>query len=88
MNILMERRWHMRIFDVKLFWEACSDTDHYLVFAEVRERLAASKQGAQAFDEERFNLGKQNNLEVRKWYQIKISYRFATLENFKIIVRT
>jgi hypothetical protein len=30
---------------------------------------------------ERFNLRKQNELEVRKKYQIKISNRYAALEN-------
>ena len=45
---------------------------------EVRERLAVSKQGAHKFDMERFNLRK---LEVRKQYHIKISNRFASLQN-------
>jgi len=31
---------------------------------------------------ERFDLRKLNKLEVRKQYQIKISNRFAALENF------
>jgi hypothetical protein len=31
--------------------------------------------------EERFNLRKLNNLEVRKQYQIEITNRFAALEN-------
>jgi len=35
----------------------------------------------QKFDEERFNLRKLNELEVMKQYQIKISSRFAALEN-------
>ena len=49
--------------------------------AKVRERLAVSKQVAQTFDVERFNLRKLNELEVRKQYQIAISYNFAALEN-------
>ena len=49
--------------------------------AKVRERLAVSKQEAQRFDGERFNLRKLNELEVKKQYQIKISNRFAALEN-------
>jgi hypothetical protein len=49
--------------------------------AEVRERLAASKQSAQKFIVERFNLRKLNELEVRKQYQIEITNRFAALEN-------
>jgi len=38
------------------------------VVAKVRERLAGSKQEAQKFDGERFNLRKLNELEVRKQY--------------------
>jgi len=57
------------------------DTDHYLVVAKVMKRLTASKQTAQKFDGGRFNPKKLNELEVRKRYQIKISNRFADLEN-------
>jgi len=49
-------------------FEGSCDTDHYLVVAEVRERLAVSKQAAQKFDRERLNLRKLNKLEVRKEY--------------------
>jgi len=51
------------------------------VVAEVKERLAESKLAAQKFDVQRFNLRKLHELEVRKQYQIKISNRFAALEN-------
>jgi len=47
----------------------------------VRERLAVSKQAAQKFHGERFNLRKVNDLEIRKQYQIEISNRLAALEN-------
>jgi len=56
-------------------------TDPYLVVAKVRERLAVSKQAAQKFDGERFNLRKLNELEVRKQYQIEFTSRCAALEN-------
>ena len=46
-----------------------------------RERLAVSKQEAQNFDGERFNLRKLNELEVWEQYQIEITNRFATLGN-------
>jgi len=42
------------------------------VVAKVRERLAVSKQAAQKFDGERFNIRELNVLEVRKQYQIEI----------------
>jgi len=51
------------------------------VVAKVREKLAVSKQVAQRFEGERFNLRKLNELEVRKQYQIEITNRFAALEN-------
>jgi hypothetical protein len=58
------------------------DTDHYLVVAKVMERLAVSKQAAQKFDGERFNMRKLNELEVKKKYQI--TNRFAALENLNV----
>jgi hypothetical protein len=57
------------------------DTDNCLVVAKVREVLAVSKQAAQTFDMERFNLWKLSELEVRRQYQIKNSKRFAASEN-------
>ena len=43
--------------------------------------MAVSKQTAQKFDGERYNLGKHSDLEVRKLYQIEISNSLETLEN-------
>jgi hypothetical protein len=80
-QILIHRRWHSSILDVRSFRGADCDTDHYLVVAKVRERLAVSKQAAQKFDAERFNLKKLSELEFRKQYQLKILNRFAALEN-------
>jgi hypothetical protein len=47
----------------------------------VRERLAVSKQTAQKFDGERFNLRKLNEPEIKKKYQFEITNRVAGLEN-------
>ena len=49
--------------------------------AKVRETLAVRKEEAQKSDVERFNIRKLNKLEVRKQYQIKISYKSAVWEN-------
>jgi hypothetical protein len=47
-----------------------------------KKKLAVNEKASQKFDVERFNLGKLSELEVRKHHQIKISNRFAALENF------
>ena len=78
---MIDRRWCSSILDVQSFRGADCDTEHYLVVAEVRERLTVSKQAAHKFDGERFNLRKLNELEVRKQYQTEISKRVAALEN-------
>jgi ribosomal protein S25 len=51
------------------------------VVAKSRERMTVSKKAAQKVDVETFNLRKLSDLEVRKQYQIKISNRFAAMEN-------
>jgi hypothetical protein len=51
------------------------------VFANVRERLAVSKQAAHKFDLERFKLRKLSELEIKKQHQINIANNSAALEN-------
>ena len=80
-HILIDRRRQSNILDVRSFRGAECDTDHYLVVAKVRERLAVSKQAAQKLDGDRFNLRKLKDLEVKKQYQIGITNRFAALGN-------
>jgi hypothetical protein len=71
----------LRILDLRSLRGAASNNDHYVVVAKVKEILAVSKKTAQKSDGEIFNLRKLNELEVMKQYQIKISKRFAALEN-------
>jgi len=63
---LIDERWNSSILDVLLCRGTDCDTDHYLVVAKVREILVVSKQAAQKFDVEKFNLRKLSELEVRR----------------------
>jgi hypothetical protein len=61
-------------------WQQACDTDHYLVVAKVRERLAVNKQRSQRFHMEMFNLKKLNEVEGKEQYYVEVSNRFAALE--------
>jgi hypothetical protein len=56
------------------------DSNQCLVDENVREILAVVKQAVQKLDGEIFNLRNQNDLEVRKEYQVEISKRFAVFQ--------
>jgi hypothetical protein len=83
-HILIDSRRHLSVLDVRFFRGSNCDTYDYLVVAKVTERLAVSKQAAQKFDVERFNLRKLSELETMKEYHIKISNNFAALESFNV----
>ena len=67
-HVLTDLSWHSCVLDLRRFRGADCDTDHYLVIAKVREKLAVGKQAAQRFDRQRFNLRKLNELEVKEQY--------------------
>jgi hypothetical protein len=50
--------------------------------ANIRERLAVSKQPTHRVRMERFNLKKLNEVEGKEQYRVEISNRFVALENF------
>jgi uncharacterized FlaG/YvyC family protein len=54
------------------------------VVAKVRERLAVSKQTMHSAHLKRFNLKKLNEVEDKEQYRVKISNRFASVENLDV----
>jgi hypothetical protein len=80
-HILIDRRRHSSILDVRSFRGADCDSDHYLVVAKVRERLAVGKQLVKKMYVETFNLKQLNEEEVKEQYQITIKNKFAALDN-------
>jgi hypothetical protein len=71
-HILKDRRQHSSILDVRYFRGADCDSDHYLVVAKFRERLAVGKQMVKKMDVGRFNLKQLNEEEVKEQYQVAI----------------
>jgi hypothetical protein len=80
---LIDRRRHSSILDVQSFRGADCDTDHYLVAAKVRERLAVSKRAAEKIGMERFNVNKLNERDVKEQYQVTVRNKLAALENLE-----
>jgi hypothetical protein len=62
-HILVDRRWHSSILDVRSFRAADCDTYNHLVVGKARERLAVSKQTMHRVYMERFSLKKLNEVE-------------------------
>jgi hypothetical protein len=81
-HILVDRRRHLNVLDVRSFRTADCDTDHYLVVAKIWERLAMDKQRSQRFDMERFNLKKLNDVEGKEQLRVEMSNRFAAFRRF------
>jgi hypothetical protein len=80
-HILIDRKRHSSVLDDRSFRGADCDSDHYLVVAKVRERLAVSKRMVKKIGVERFNLNQLNEEEVKEQYQVTIKNKFAALEN-------
>jgi hypothetical protein len=57
-HMLIDRRWHSIILDVRSFSGADCDCDHSPVAAKVREGLAVIIQAAQNFYVKRYNIRK------------------------------
>jgi hypothetical protein len=53
-HILVDRRRHSNILDIRSYRTADCDTDHYLVVAKIMERLVVTKQRSHRFHTERW----------------------------------
>jgi hypothetical protein len=65
-HILIVRRRHSSILNIRSFRIAGCDIDHCLVVAKVRERLTVSKQSTHRLCTEMFSLEKLKGVEDKK----------------------
>jgi hypothetical protein len=86
-HILVDRRRHSNVLEVRSFRAADCDIDHYLVVAKVRQRLPANKQRSFRFHIERFNLKKLNEVEGKEQFRVEFSNRFAAFEDLDAEVK-
>jgi hypothetical protein len=81
-HIVVDRRRHSNVLDVRSFRAADCEYDHYLVVAKVRERPAVNKQRSHGFDMERFNLKKLNDVKSKEQFRVEVSNRFGSFGRF------
>jgi hypothetical protein len=79
-HILVDRRMHSNVLDVRSFRAADCDSDHYLVVVKVRERLAVNKQRSRRFHMKRLSLKKLNAVVGNGQIRVQVPIRFAALE--------
>ena len=83
-HVLVDTRRQSSIVHVRSLRGTDCDTDHYLVVANIRERLSLNKGIKQHLVADRYNLNKLVDRETRKEYQIDVANRFSALEGLEI----
>jgi hypothetical protein len=68
-HILVDRRKHLNVLDVRSFRAADCESDHYLVVAKVRERQAVNKQRSQRcnMDRVKSNIVLRSQIGLQLW---------------------
>jgi hypothetical protein len=79
--ILVDRRRHSNVLDVRSFRAADCNSDHYLVVAKFRERLAVNKQTSHRYLMERFNHKKLNKVDGKEQFCVWKTWT----QNWKLI---
>jgi hypothetical protein len=71
-HILIDRQRNSSVLDARSSRATDCDTDHYLLVAKVRERLAVGKQRPHIFRTKRLNLKKLNEAKYRQQYHVEV----------------
>jgi hypothetical protein len=79
-HILIDRRRHSSVLDVRSFRAADCDIDHYLIVAKLRERLAVNKLRSHRFYIGMPILKKLQEVERKDQFYVEVPNRFAVLK--------
>jgi hypothetical protein len=82
-HVLIDSRLYSSILHVRSFRGTDCDTDHYLVVARIRERLAVGKRSVNKMDMDRFNVKNLIEGDIKEEYQVTIKNRFLALQNLE-----
>ncbi|XP_026827597.1 craniofacial development protein 2-like [Ooceraea biroi] len=79
-HVLVDRRRHTNILDVRSYRGADCDSDHFLVIAKIRERLSTRKNKEQAAGIKRINVRNLAEEDNGVKYAVEVVNRFEALE--------
>lgn len=80
-HLAISSKWRSSLLDVRNRRGADIDSDHHLVVAEVRLKIAVARvAGGPGKVGRRFEVGKLNDPDTRKSFQLELRNRFATLD--------
>jgi hypothetical protein len=80
-HVLIDRRRHSSILDVRCFRGADCVTDRYTIVVNITEGLAVSKRLEEKMYVDRFNLKNLNEGEFMEQYQVTIRNKISALGN-------
>jgi hypothetical protein len=82
-HIMIDKRRHTNILDVRSFRGADCGSDHFLVVSRIRDRLAVSKSKQRAPLVKKFDVERLKVPGERERYQVEITNRFTELESLE-----
>ena len=78
-HVLVDRRRHTNIMDVRSYRGGEGDTDHQLVITKVREKLCIASRESKGSKQRKFEVKLLDNPGIKADYQLEISNRFEIL---------
>jgi len=79
-HVLVDKRRHTNVLDVRSYRGANCDSDHMFVIAKIRERLSLNKTNGQLIGSKRLNVQNLTEGENGLKYAVEVTNKFAALK--------